>query len=99
MPLTPRFKRPRSYGVLQRAVEVEHGREAHVAALQLRAPLLAGARAHDFGDPTLAFRPSRRVVLVGERRIGSETELLDQQRVETGLERREGDPVSVGAAI
>lgn len=85
-------------GMLRRFGQIEHRREAGVAAAEQIHPLVARAGAEQGGEPPLHLRPRAWIELPGKPgRI--EPAQLQQLRVEGGLERPHADMAAVRAAI
>ena len=63
------------------------------------APLVAGLRREQFGEPLLEVRPRRLVHLLGELGIVVETGEPQQLGVELRLDRADRDVLAVGAPV
>ena len=85
-------------GMARRLVEVEHRRDAGVAIGKQRRPIVAPTRGERRFEPRPHRRPGARVPAVGER-VRFEPEPIDQRGEELRLQRADGDPFAVGAAV
>src|SRR5690606_15438654 len=84
--------------VLRRLVEIQYGREAHIAALEERAPLVAAARSDDFLQPFAVLGPTPRIELPPLLCV-LDAELLQQQRVELRLYRAQRDELAIRTSV
>ncbi|MDB6043822.1 MAG: hypothetical protein JWM63_2373 [Gammaproteobacteria bacterium] len=84
--------------VIGRLLQVEHGRHADIDPFQQLAPLLPCSRPKSSGDSLFEARPHRAIHLLAKRWF-VQSERPQQGRVEFRLERSDGDPTIIRAAV
>ena len=74
----------------------QHRGEAHVGAVEQRAPLVACPRDEQLGEALLQTRPRRPIHLGGELLVAIEAQSLQQLGVELRLDRTDRDVLAIG---